>query len=219
MRNVAFVLVLVSCAAGEAAAQSLAVRGGSSGFGAELGVGINTYLGVRASYGAGSYGYDTTEDGIRYDATLKPSIGTLTLDLHPFGGSFRLSAGLGLNRTRIDARAVPVGGTLTINDRVYNAADVGSVDAFIRFERSAPYFGFGWGAAAMSGRGLYFTSDVGVVLSRASGTLQGTCGASLNAAACAQLQADLQAEALSFKTEAEKLRFYPLITGGVGYRF
>lgn len=200
-------------------AQSAALRGGTTGLGAELGYGVNSYLGVRGGFGAGSYGYDTTEDGIHYRATLKAGAGLFTLDLHPFAGAFRLSAGLGLNRSRVDFRAVPVGGTLTIGERDYNAADVGMVDGRVRFPRTAPYIGLGWGATTQPARGLYFTSDVGLLLGRASASLTGTCAPSLDAGTCAQLQRDLQVEAQAFQREAEKIKYYPVITGGFGYRF
>lgn len=211
-------LALAASAPG-AWAQSAAVRGGTTGLGAEIGYGVNSYLGARGSFGAGSYGYDTTEDGIRYRATLKADAGLFTFDLHPFAGTFRVSAGLGLNRSRVDLRAVPMEGTLTIGARVYNASEVGTVDGRVRFPRTALYIGLGWGATTQPGRGLYFTSDVGLLLGRARGSLTGTCAPSLDATICAQLQQDLQAEAQSFQREAEKIKYYPVITGGLGYRF
>ncbi|HXF44711.1 MAG TPA: hypothetical protein VNK91_01175 [Burkholderiaceae bacterium] len=205
--------------ASSAPAQSLSARGGTTGFGAELGAGLTPFLGVRGSYAAGSYDYDTTKSDIRYDAKLKPSVGLLTLDVHPFAGSFRLSAGLGLNNTKVDGRADTTSGTITINGQTYNTSDVGTVEGSVRFERTAPYIGIGWGAAAAPGRGLYFTSDLGVIFSRATGSVSGTCAPSLNPLVCAQLQSDLQAEAQKFKQEVEKVKYYPVVTIGVGYRF
>jgi hypothetical protein len=107
---------------------------------------------VRSNFGAGSYGHDTTEDGIRYRATLKAGAGLLTFDLHPFAGTFRLSAGLGLNRTRVDFRAVPVEGTLTLGERVYSASDVCSLCGRLRFTRTPPYLGRSGGAAPRPAR-------------------------------------------------------------------
>ncbi|HXF44554.1 MAG TPA: hypothetical protein VNK91_00370 [Burkholderiaceae bacterium] len=220
MRALCFLFALSSLGAvSGVSAQSAALRGGTTGLGAELGYGFNSYLGLRGNLGAGSYNYDTTEDGIQYRATLKAGAGLLTFDLHPFAGIFRLSAGLGLNRTRVDFRAVPTEGTLTLGERVYNASDVGAVDGWVRFPRTVPYLGLGWGAATRPERGFYFTSDFGVFLGRASGSLTGTCAPSLDAGACAQLQRDLQVEAQAFQREAEKIKYYPVITGGFGYRF
>ncbi|MCX8006169.1 MAG: hypothetical protein N2688_14655 [Burkholderiaceae bacterium] len=217
LRKLAFAGGLLGASA--AAAQAVAVRGGTTGFGAELGYGVNDYLALRASYGAGSLGYETTESDIRYDFTLKPRLALLTADVHPFGGWFRISVGYGNHGTRLNGRALPTGGTIEIDDQVFNATDVGSVDASVSFKRASPYLGIGWGAAARGGAGFYFTSDFGVVFSRASGSVTGTCAAGVPPATCTQLQQALQNESQSFRQEVERVKYYPVITVGVGYRF
>ncbi|HEU0202428.1 MAG TPA: hypothetical protein VFR86_18610, partial [Burkholderiaceae bacterium] len=114
--------------AGAAGAQSIAGDLGTSGVGLEVGFGINPYLGVRGTYGAGSYSYSYTESDIRYDAKAKPNIGMAILDVHPFGGVFRLSGGMAYNDTRIEGTADSVNGTFVINGVTYNTAQVGTVD-------------------------------------------------------------------------------------------
>jgi len=202
-----------------AQAQSAAARFGTTGFGAEVGLGFNEFVGVRGSYGAGSFNYNVTESDIRYTTQVKPSVGLVTVDVHPFGGWFRLSGGLGLNNTHADGTADTTSGTLTINGTVYNTSEVGTVQGRITFDRTSPYLGLGWGAPARSAGGLYFTSDFGVVFSKATGSVTGTCAPSLNSVTCAQLQSDLNAEAQQFKQEVEKVKYYPVITLGIGYRF
>jgi hypothetical protein len=218
--RILFLVCLAASGAGNANAQAAAARIGTTGLGAELGAGFNEFLAVRGSYGAGSYSHSFTESDIRYKAKVKPRVGLLTLDVHPFAGHFRLSAGLGFNATRADGTADATSGTITINDTVYNTADVGTVQGRVTFDRTSPYLGLGWGAAARpSGPGLYFTSDVGVVLSKATGSVTGTCAASLPALVCAQLQTDLDAEAQQFRQEVEKFKYYPVVAVGIGYRF
>jgi hypothetical protein len=220
-RTLPLLLCLVAAAtgAGDAHAQAVGARVGTTGFGAELGLGFNEYLGVRGSYGAGSFNYNVTESGIRYTTKVKPSVGLVTLDVHPFGGWFRLSGGLGLNDTHADGTADTTSGTLTINGTVYNTSEIGTVQGRITFAKTAPYLGLGWGAPARSQGGLYFTSDFGVIFSKATGTVAGTCAASLPANTCSALQADLGAEAQQFRQEVEKVKYYPVVTLGVGYRF
>jgi hypothetical protein len=205
--------------AGSTHAQSVGARIGTTGFGIEAGYGFNELLGVRGSYGAGSFDYGFTESDIRYESKVKPRIGLLTLDVHPFAGFFRLSAGLGFNNTRADGTAEPTSGTIIINGTVYNASDVGTVQGKVTFDRTSPYLGLGWGAPAKSGGGLYFTSDFGVIFSKASGSVTGACAPTLPAPTCTQLQNDLNAEALQFKQEVEKIKYYPVIAVGIGYRF
>lgn len=220
-RSLRILLCLVTAAAGAggAHAQSVAARFGTTGFGAELGLGFNEFVAVRGSYGAGSFNYDVTESDIRYTTKVKPSVGILTLDVHPFGGWFRLSGGLGLNNTHADGTADSTTGTLTINGTTYTTSEVGTVQGKITFAKTSPYLGFGWGAPARSQGGFYFTSDFGLVFSKATGSVTGTCAASLPANTCAALQADLNAEAQQFKQEVEKVKYYPVVTLGVGYRF
>lgn len=205
--------------AGAAGAQSIAGDLGTSGVGLEVGFGINPYLGVRGTYGAGSYSYSYTESDIRYDAKAKPNIGMAILDVHPFGGVFRLSGGMAYNDTRIEGTADSVNGTFVINGVTYNTAQVGTVEGEIHFEQAAPYLGFGWGNAAKSAPGFFFTSDFGVLFSKASGSVTGTCAPTLAPPICANLQSDLQAEAAEFKREVEKVKYYPILRIGVGYRF
>jgi hypothetical protein len=217
--SIVFCLVAAATGAGSAHAQSVAARVGTTGFGAELGFGITEHLGVRGSYGAGSFNYNVTESDIRYETKVKPNVGMVTLDVHPFGGWFRLSAGLGLNDTKADGTADTTSGTLTINGTTYNSSEVGTVRGKITFKKAAPYLGLGWGAPARSQGGFYFTSDFGVMFSKATGSVTGTCAPSLPANTCTALQADLDAEAQQFKQEVEKFKYYPVITLGVGYRF
>lgn len=220
-RSIQFLLCFVAAAsgAGAACAQSVAARVGTTGLGAEAAFGLTEHLGVRGSYGVGSYNYEVTESDIKYKAKVKPNVGLVTLDVHPFAGWFRLSAGLGLNGTKADGSADTTSGTLTINGTTYNTSEIGSVTGKITFKKAAPYLGLGWGAPAKSSGGFYFTSDFGVMFSKATGSVTGTCAASLPAPTCAQLQADLDAEALQFKREVEKVKYYPVIAIGVGYRF
>jgi hypothetical protein len=217
VRNLAL-LAAIFCAGG-AHAQSVGARIGTTGLGAEVGFGFNDLLAVRGSYGAGSFDYSFTESDIRYKAKVKPSVGLLTLDVHPFAGFFRLSAGLGFNNTRADGTAEPVSGTITINGTVYNSSEVGTVQGRVTFDKTVPYLGIGWGASAKPATGWYFTSDFGVMFSKATGSVSGTCAPSLPAPVCAQLQGDLNAEAQQFKQEVERYKYYPVLTVGVGYRF
>jgi hypothetical protein len=204
---------------GAAAAPSLAADFGTSGVGAQAGFPINDHVAVRGSYGAGTYSYTYTESDIRYDAKAKPNVGMLMLDLHPFRGVFRVSGGLAYNNTRIEGTANTINGTIVINGQTYTTSEVGSVRGEIRFRKSVPYLGLGWGYTGRGSAGWTFTSDFGVLFSKATGSVTGTCAASLPQPVCAQLQSDLAAESREFLTEVEKVRYYPIARIGIGYRF
>jgi hypothetical protein len=200
-------------------AQPVALNLGTTGIGAEIGHGFNEWLGMRGSYGMYNYGYDYTESDVRYKGKLKIGVGLLTADVHPFAGVFRLSAGLGYNNTRIDADADTTTGTIEIGNNTYQTSEVGTVRGEVHFQKTVPYVGFGWGTKAMGSSGFFFTSDFGVLFSKASGSVTGECAAGIPANICTQLQADLQTESQEFLREVEKMKYYPVVRIGLGYRF
>lgn len=219
-RVVVAVLLLASLAWSTlASAQPIALQVGTTGFGAEIGAGFNDYVALRASFGVGAVPYSITESGIRYDAKARPRVGLLNLDLHPFGGVFRLSAGLAYNGTRIEGAADTTSGTIVLNGVTYNTSDLGTVTGEVHFRKVAPYVGLGWGNAARGTAGFFFSSDFGAMYSPATGSVTGSCAPFLPLPVCASIQSDLRAEADSFRREVEKYKFYPVVRLGVGYRF
>lgn len=202
-----------------AQAQSLTARAGSNGLGAEIGVGLGSMFGVRANLLGGSLSRDETRSSVRYEGTLKLSNGSLLMDVHPFAGSFRLSAGAVFNSNRLDANGRADGGTIDINGVSYPADAVGTLQAGVRWDRTNPYLGLGWGASPQASPGFFFSADLGAFYMRPTATLTGTCGPALPTAACTQLQSDIRAEEQQFRDDVNKYKLYPVLSIGVGYRF
>jgi hypothetical protein len=202
-----------------AQAQSLTARAGSNGLGSEIGVGLGSMFGVRANLLGGSLSRDEIRSSIHYEGTLKLSNGSLLMDVHPFAGRFRLSAGAVINNNRLDANGRADGGTIDINGVSYPADAVGTLQAGVRWDRANPYMGLGWGAAPQASPGFFFSADVGAFYMRPTATLTGTCGPALPVAACTQLQSDIRAEEQQFRDDINKYKLYPVLSIGVGYRF
>jgi hypothetical protein len=201
-------------------AQALGAKVGTSGLGAEFSYGITSMFGVRANLNGGSYSRDVTRGGIKYDAKAKFSSAMLIGDFHPFSGGFRLSGGAMVNNNKGEFTGIGESGTFTINGVTYPVASVGSVNGTVEFDKLSPYVGLGWGAAPKGNAGLFASVDVGAVFQQAKTTLVGNCAPSLPANVCAQLQSDLDAEALRFADDVKSaLRVYPVLTIGIGYRF
>ena len=200
-------------------AQSIAARAGTSGMGAELGVGLGTHVGLRALAAGGSLSREQVESNIAYDGTLKLANGALLFDLHPFAGSFRLSAGAVYNNNQLDATGRGDSGTIEINGVNYPAAAVGTLQASVRWDKTSPYVGFGWGALPRGSNGLYFSADVGAFYLKPTATLTGHCGALVPGPACTQLQSDIRAEERQFQDVVGKYKLYPVLSVGMGYRF
>ena len=218
-RMCAALAALLLAAGAPAAAQTIAPKGGTTGLGAEIAVPLTQRLAARIWANGGSLSRDLTESGIRYDARLRFGAAFALADLHPFAGSFRISAGVAYNDNRFDFTGRGDGSTIEINGVPYNSADVGTLNGRVRFEKSSPYFGIGWGGAPRGVAGFGATVDLGVMFQRTRASLTGTCGPSLPAPACTQLQNDLRAEEVQFRDAVDDFKAYPVLSLGLSYRF
>lgn len=218
-------------------------RGGIRGVGigarvSTLGAGLEAVFGlherVNLRLQGNAFNYDDTleEDGVRYDGKLKLQTFGALVDLHPFAGGLRLTAGAFQNGNKIDLNASCVSscevGDLTIssaspgdNPRLFGRAD---------FKSFAPYVGFGYGNA-MRGAPLHFAFDMGVLIqgsSRIDLDASGTATVTDNntgmtttrdLATDPQVQAELQKEARSAEDDTKEFKYYPVISLTLGYRF
>ncbi|HET9678933.1 MAG TPA: hypothetical protein VFP95_00025, partial [Gammaproteobacteria bacterium] len=99
---VAGLLLLPTLAVAET---GITAKASTLGLGVELNQSFNEYVGVRLGLNNYSYAYDTTEDGIEYNFDLELNSVMLLLDYHPFGGNFRLSAGIVKNNNEFQGNA------------------------------------------------------------------------------------------------------------------
>jgi len=213
--TITFLLTLV----GGAQAQSMSARAGSNGLGAEVGVDLGSIYGLRAHLAAGSYTRQDTESNVYYEGKLKLSNGALLFDLHPFAGGFRLSAGAIYNNNQLEATGRSQAGTIEINGIYYPATEVGTLQAAVRWDKASPYLGLGWSTRRQAAGGMVLNADVGAFYQRPTASLTGTCGATVPALACQQLQSDIRAEEQQFRDEINKYKLFPVLSIGVGYRF
>lgn len=194
-------------------------KAGTFGFGGGIGYGITDTLTARLGYTAFSYDTDVNTDDVDYDAEAKIGGGELMLDWHPFSGSFRLTAGMIANRNKIDVDA-KANQSVTINGVTYTPSQLGTLDGTVDFKSTAPYLGIGWGNVAGKNGNFHFVADIGVVFQGSPDVkLNGTCGASLNASQCNQLQSNVQVEEDKLNDEVSDYKQWPVISFGLGYRF
>lgn len=211
---------------------AIAARVSTLGAGLEAVLGLHERVNLRLQGNLFNYSDTLTEDDIRYDGDLKLQTFGALLDVHPFAGGLRLTAGAYQNGNEIDleARCAPECevGDLTIrsagptdNPRIFGGAD---------FKSFAPYLGLGWGNA-MRGSPLHFAFDVGVLFQGATridldadGTATVTdnnSGATTtrNLATDPQVQSELQNEARNAEDDAKDFKYYPVVSFTLGYRF
>ena len=154
----------------------------------------------------------TTEEGIAYNGTLSTQRTAAFIDWFPFEGGFRFTLGASANKYQLDLTASGAGGTLTIGNTQYTTTAADRFDVQIKFPKSTPYFGVGWGHQLAEG--LRFSFDLGAMFGKATVT-----GKVSGPAAAYVTQADIDKELLELRDGAAKVKAIPQITFAIGYSF
>lgn len=217
MRKAAVVLAGILFATGSHAA-GVGVRAGTTGLGADIGWSLAPTLSARLGYSGLNWNRDVDTGGVHYDGKLKLSNLSGLVDFSPLG-PFRLTGGVFLNNNRYDVNGQPSNGTFDIGGRTYTTTDVGSLGGTVKSGRSlAPYLGIGYGNVA--GAGVNFYADFGILFQGSPhASLDATCGPSLSAAGCAQLQSDVAAERSRLEDRLKSFRYYPVLNIGITVGF
>ena len=194
---------------------SLGIRAGTLGGGLELSYALSQRAAVRLNVDRYNRTQSSDQDNIQYDMKLKLQTASLLGDWFPFANNFRISAGAMFNGNKFTMKGQPTGGTFTINDQTYAAAEVGSLEAEVKFKKAAPYFGIGYGRPIKRGLSLIF--DAGIMFQGSPRSkMDVSCGTT---ARCAQLQSDASAEESSLDDSLHSFKYYPVISLGLAYTF
>jgi hypothetical protein len=195
---------------------ALGIKGGTAGLGGEVIVGILDNLNFRTGYNTFSYEGNSTESDIDYDYKLKLNSLPILIDLHPFGGGFRVTSGIFINNNEVTGAAEPTGTTIEVGEGTYNVADVGTLNAKIDFNTAAPYLGIGWGNAVGKGSPLTIMFDIGIMF---QGSPKVSLNATGNIASDVAFQENLDREISDLKDDIESVQYYPIVSLGLAYRF
>ena len=215
------VLLVALAAANTAQATEIATTAslGTTGFGLHLTTPLAAKLNARVGVNYGRFTSDGNTDDVEYDFKLKLATVDALLDYHPFDGVFRISGGIVYNGNSSEANAKPNNnGTYELNDRIYSASAVGSLNSKIEFRKAAPYLGIGFGNA-VKGAGWGFGMDLGFTFQGAPETSLANHGCGAPAAMCAQIASDVAVENGKFAEEVKDFKVYPVIRAGVSYHF
>jgi len=178
---------------------------------------VNDQLGLRADAGTtGNISSNRTESDVPYRARLKYNRVGLFGDYHPFGGRFRLTAGVTVNDASLKLDSRFDGGTpVTINTTTITPTPADYFRAHVKIPRLTPYFGIGWGHQPQEA-GLGFVADVGVSIGKAKVTVDQNLVENYPGLIS---QADVDAETRQLKDEVGKLRILPHVAVGMSYRY
>lgn len=203
-----------AAADGEGGNWSVGVSGGTIGISPEVGYRFNRAVGVRVNGGFYSYSDDEEIDDIDYDGKLKLKSYGAMVDFYPFGGSFRLSAGLRSSKNRINLSAVPTA-PVEIGDEEYSPAEIGRLDGAVRFKKTAPTLTLGYGGKLKPGFTVGF--EAGVMFQGAPKMSLSASGGSLSSDPA--FLEELENERAQAEDDASDFKVWPVLQLHFKYRF
>ena len=200
---------------------------------------INRYMNLRGTGNFVNYAQNNISvNGFTVDAMLNMATGGAGVDFFPFPNhGLRLSGGaLFYNQNTVSANVVVSGGTsFKLNGVEYYSSTAnpvhGTGSIAFNAQNPAPTFTLGWGnliprkgghwsvpfelGAAMVGTpNLNLALTSGQVCTNPAGTV-----GCVNVVGNTTLNSNLQAQIATYRNDLDPLRFYPVISVGVGYAF
>lgn len=191
------------------------VQVGTLGPGLNIGYKFNPYFDIRANVNGLKYSRDVEVNDVKYDADLKLLTAGLLADYYPFANGFRLTAGAYYNGNKLSGN-----GHSTKDYYGIDPNDYGYERASVEYKKFAPYVGFGYQTNDDDSNWI-FTADLGVMYQgKTKVSNSTTC---YNAAVCSALQSQIDRENAEqrqdIQDKADKLKWYPVASIGIGYRF
>lgn len=210
---------------------AIAAKAGIGGIGFDIATPLGRHFNLRA--GGTFFGYTAhfTEDGIPVAADILLRSGTVSLDYFPRGGGFHISPNLtGYNGNHVNGTAsVPGNQTITLNDQDYTSDPSNPLHGnfgLVFGKRVAPGLTIGWGnMIPRSGRhwavpfeiGFEYVGDPTVQLSLNGGACQqGVCQP---VSTDPSFLANEELERQKLTNDVNPLRFFPVVSIGMSYRF
>lgn len=212
--------------------------GSTLGFGARFAVSLTSNINFRAGASYFSYSTARNKDNIPYTANVRLQSEQAVVDWYPFHGTFHITPGVQFgNHDRVFGGAeVTAGNSFTINGVNYYSSSSSpvQVSGLVAFRRTSPMVTVGWGnwirhfGERRGDRHFIFPFEVGVVFNgdpvtalNYSGVVCTDAGQTncMNIAADPEVQKNIQAERVKLQNDADWARFYPVIAGGIVYRF
>lgn len=186
------------------------ITGGTLGIGPEAGFRPSEHVAVRANATFLSVGHGFHSNDIAYDGEVKLKSAGVMVDIFPFGGGFRLSAGARINGNKGHAHATPTS-AVTIGKKTYTPAQIGTLEGNADVKSFAPALTVGYGGTMRSG--FLFGVEAGALF-------QGNVRVhELTASNSGVPAAMLETERQSLQSRVDGYKVYPILQFMLGYRF
>jgi len=156
----------------------------------------------------------SVESGVTYDAELGFNRVGLFADWFYLGG-LRITGGLTYNNLKANLVAQGNGTPFTIGTNTFNSDPSDRLAVTIKYPKTTPYLGLGYGHQASTGMG--FTFDIGASFGKAS-VSETHSGVNLGNPAIVS-QADIDAEMAELREGVGKIKYVPQLSIGLNYRF
>ena len=208
-------------------------KGGFAGFGVDVATSMTNHFNLRVGGSIFSYSGSYNADGITINGEVKFHTGNASIDYYPFKNlGLRLSAGIVYNGNNLNASTdVPGGQTFDLGDGTYTSDPNDPVHgtASLTFgHRIDPMFTIGFGnMIPRSGAHFSMPFEIGFQYTgtppKLAYNLEGSaCDAMGNCGPLASdptAQADQAEELSDINSDITLLRFYPIISLGVAWKF
>ncbi|MBQ3240585.1 MAG: hypothetical protein IJB00_05300 [Akkermansia sp.] len=221
---------------GNAIGVLLDVNVGTLGAGFSVGYEFNKYLKARVRAGFLSYDHDDTWSDVDVMGEFTGNNVGIMLDYHPFGGRFRLTAGLTISDLAVDVEgsmdrrmiAEHVGKTYEFGGYQFIIKDEDvTAKAEYKWNKVQPYLGIGWSSDGEGDAEVYFTFDLGVnFMGTGDLSVSYTGGADVIDPSGNKIEISNQVlenaireEGKDFFDIADDICVYPVIQMGIGVRF
>ncbi len=204
------------------------------GIGGKVAVSLTHSLNLRA--GVNDFGLSTAHSisGVPFTVNVHLQSEQASLDWYPFRNGFYVSTGIlfGSSNRVSGSASIAAGDSFTLNNTSYysSAADPVSASGSVLFGHTAPTFSIGWGNwIRRRGRGhLAFPFELGAAYEGDPKTFLNFSGAVCTDAAqlhCENIatdpavQSNIAVVRKKLQNGADWASFYPIIAGGIVYRF
>ena len=197
---------------------ALGPKFGTTGIGLELIFGVNPYLNLRSGFNYGSFTWSEKFDDVDYDMDITMTSIPLLLDVHPFGGHFRITGGLFFQPgTEADIDSTPTEAT-QIGEHTYYPDTIGTLQGHIEVDGVlAPYLGIGFGNAVAEDQLLTFMLDIGVIFQSYDVSLTSN-GAGMTAK-LDTFREDVEKEEALIQKDVDDWKIFPVLTLGLAWHF
>jgi hypothetical protein len=190
------------------------IKAGTLGIGADISRSIIPRV-LNFRTGASFFPYSTDFDvkGINYNAEFKLGAVPIAVDVFPFKNWFRIGGGVLINLNEVTGTGKSVNGTIDIGDTTYNLSDLVRVNGKVKFNRVAPYFGFGFNNPIKTKGHLGFFVDLGMIYHGSPAAVITT------AQSLPGLQQDIDKQIQETNNDIKDFKIFPVIQMGLSYKF